>query len=119
MAELWKPQPIEVYKDWLSAILAEASDNLNDWESMFIGSIESKLLENRQLTEAQANRLEQIYVAKTKWLGNDMKTKPRNKCKNNPKNFCYWKDWCAKNNRCMIDKLKKQTRYLKEKWVTS
>lgn len=36
------------------------------------------------------------------------------KCKNNPKNRCYWKDWCAKNDRCMIDKLKKQERYQKQ-----
>lgn len=38
-----------------------------------------------------------------------------NYCLYNPKNLCYWKDWCAKNDKCMINKLKKQKRYKKVK----
>lgn len=65
MSEIWKPQPIEVYKGWLDAILIEASDKLNDWESMFIGSLETKLMNGQQLTKAQAEKLEQLYVKHT------------------------------------------------------
>lgn len=61
MSEVWKPQSIDVYKSWVNTVTSEASDKLNDWEMQFIGTIESKLLENRQLTQGQAEKLEQIY----------------------------------------------------------
>ncbi len=64
MAQMLKPQPIEVYKDWLKAILDEASDQLTDWESNFISNIENRLTVG-PLTEGQANKLESIYVKYT------------------------------------------------------
>lgn len=66
MAEIWKPQPIEVYKDWVKSITEEASDKLTGWETEFIENIEARLSNNWNLTENQANKLEQIYASKTK-----------------------------------------------------
>lgn len=66
MAEIWKPKPIEVYQNWIESIIEEASDNLNDWENTFIESLTERLGRNRNLTELQAEKLESIYVAKTK-----------------------------------------------------
>lgn len=65
MAEIWHPQTIEIYKSWIDAIESEASDKLNDWEQKFIGSIQTRLLKGNNLTEFQAEKLEQIYVAHT------------------------------------------------------
>lgn len=65
MAEMWKPQPIEVYLHWINTILTEASDKLNDWETTFIASIQMKLDGRRNLTQAQAEKLETIYAEKT------------------------------------------------------
>lgn len=65
MGTVWKPQPIDVYKSWIDAIKNEASDKLNDWEISFVESIESKLDNNWNLSEAQANKLESIYTKYT------------------------------------------------------
>jgi hypothetical protein len=65
MAELWRQQPIEVYQGWLEAIESEASDKLNDWETQFIGSMQTKLLKGHNLTEFQAKKLEEVYVKYT------------------------------------------------------
>lgn len=66
MVEMWRPLTIEIYKDWIEAILDEASDELNDWESTFIESIYTRLHNGNNLTQPQAEKLESIYVAKTK-----------------------------------------------------
>lgn len=67
MAEMWKPQPTEVYKSWVDAIISEASDELSTWESEFVNSIDGQLMHNeRNLSEKQANILERIYAEKTK-----------------------------------------------------
>lgn len=65
MAKIWEPQSIDVYKSWVMAITDEASDKLNDWEMQFIGSLESKLLQYQNLTQNQAEKLEQIYTKYT------------------------------------------------------
>ena len=65
MAEIWKPQPREVYQHWIDTILAEASDKLNDWESSFIENIQTSLSLYGRLTEKQADKLERIYAEKT------------------------------------------------------
>jgi hypothetical protein len=66
MAEVWKPQSIEIYVSWVEAIESEASDKLNDWEQMFIGSIQTRLLNGVNLSQPQAEKLEQIYTKHTK-----------------------------------------------------
>lgn len=66
MAELWKPQPIEVYKDWHMAIEMEAADELSEWEMNFINDIGMKLDNGWPLTKRQAEVLERIYAEKTK-----------------------------------------------------
>jgi len=65
MAVMWRPQDISVYQNWVKAILDEASDSLNDWESDFIDSIQNRLDQNRNLTQSQAEKLESIYATKT------------------------------------------------------
>lgn len=65
MSKMWKPQPIEVYKDWLLDILVEASDNLNDWESSFIANLQMRVDCGLNLSQSQAEKLEQIYVKYT------------------------------------------------------
>ncbi len=66
MAELWKPQSIEVYKSWCETIAEEASDNLTNWENEFVTSILERLHSGRNLTEPQATKLEQLYSKHTK-----------------------------------------------------
>lgn len=63
---MWKPQSIDVYRDWLTALAEEASDNLSDWETTFLDSIGLRLLDGKDLTQRQAEILERIYTEKTK-----------------------------------------------------
>lgn len=65
MAEIWRPQEIDIYKYWIDMIKSEASDKLNSWEIDFINSLDSRLERNINLTENQANKLESIYVKYT------------------------------------------------------
>lgn len=66
MSKVWEPQHIDVYRDWVKAILEEASNELTDWENSFIASIEERLNKyNRNLSQAQAEALERIYTNKT------------------------------------------------------
>lgn len=65
MAKLWQPQDRKVYGEWVSAILAEASDRLSDWENSFMSSIDDLLTRGRDLTQAQAEKLESIYTKYT------------------------------------------------------
>ena len=62
----WKPQSIEIYKEWVEVLLTEAQDELTLWELQFVANIESRLINGEILTEAQADKLESIYAAKTK-----------------------------------------------------
>ena len=65
MAEIWKPQSIEVYKSWTDALEYEALDKLNDWELSFISSITMRLDKGIDLTQSQAEILEKIYTKHT------------------------------------------------------
>jgi hypothetical protein len=65
MTKIWQAQPIDVYKTWLVAITEEASDKLNNWELNFLDSIANRLMASRNLTEFQAQKLEEIYVKYT------------------------------------------------------
>ena len=65
MAKIWEPQSIQVYEDWVRAIMEEASDNLSDWENTFVVSISNQLEMCRQLSQKQAEILERIYAEKT------------------------------------------------------
>jgi len=65
MPPIWQPQSREVYQHWIDTILEEASDELNDWESSFIANIQTTLSIYGKLTEAQAEKLENIYAEKT------------------------------------------------------
>lgn len=66
MSRIWQPQSIDIYKAWVDAIINEASDELNDWETNFVNDMQERLDSGRNLTEGQANKLEQIYANKTK-----------------------------------------------------
>jgi thiaminase len=66
MADIWKPQSIEVYQSWIDAISEESSEKLTSWETDFIDSIQARLISGRTLTERQAEVLERIYAEKTK-----------------------------------------------------
>lgn len=66
MAEIWKPQSISIYNDWIQAIIDESSDILNNWETSFIESLTVRLDNENNLTELQAQKLELIYCEKTK-----------------------------------------------------
>lgn len=66
MSKIYKPQSKEVIQSWIDAILEEASDKINDWEANFIDSIQTSLNRYGKLTEAQENKLENIYAEKTK-----------------------------------------------------
>lgn len=62
----WKPLTQETYQSWIDAIIAEASDELSDWESEFVESVNTYLARKGILTEKQAKILERIYAEKTK-----------------------------------------------------
>lgn len=62
----WKPLTQETYQSWIDAIIAEASDELSDWESEFVESVNTYLARKGTLTEKQAKILERIYAEKTK-----------------------------------------------------
>ena len=65
MAEMWHPQTIEVYRSWVDAVIDEATDRLSDWELNFINDIDDRLSGLRQLTQKQAEVLENIYAKYT------------------------------------------------------
>jgi len=64
MPLVWKPRDREILQHWIDVILDEASDELNDWESSFMDSIQIHL-SNGSLTKDQEDKLEQIYVRYT------------------------------------------------------
>lgn len=65
MSPVWKPKNIQVYIDLVNTITEEAEGNLNNWERNFIVSIGDRLMKGTNLTELQAEKLEQIYATKT------------------------------------------------------
>jgi len=66
MPRVWIPQGKDVYRKWVEDIIMESEEKLNEWERTFIASIETRLDNNWQLTETQAQKLEDIYVKYTK-----------------------------------------------------
>lgn len=64
MSLTWKSRDPKLLKHWIDVIIDEASDELYDWEWSFMDSIEI-YLDKRTLTEAQEDKLEQIYVKHT------------------------------------------------------
>lgn len=66
MSEIWKPQNKLVYENWIAILIAEAQDEMSDWEIKFIESIGLRLLSGKNLTEGQASKLESIYCEKTR-----------------------------------------------------
>lgn len=64
MAEIWKPHPPKVYRDWTDKIMREF-DKLNGWEQNFIWAINYQLNKKQSLSQAQAEKLENIYVERT------------------------------------------------------
>ena len=65
MAKIWQPQPREVLLSWIEAIINEASDQLNDWETKFIEDMHVRILGGGSLTQPQEEKLESIYADKT------------------------------------------------------
>jgi hypothetical protein len=65
MANVWKPQTIDVYKLWIEMITEQASDKLSVWEINFLESLSNWLDDGKNLTVRQAEILEKIYTEKT------------------------------------------------------
>ncbi len=65
MPPIWTPQSREVYRHWIESITTEASDKLTSWETSFVNDMERILDFRVNLTEAQATKLEDIYVKYT------------------------------------------------------
>ena len=63
---MWRPLERNTYQSWIDSILNEASDELSNWESGFIASIQMRLDHGAILNENQAAKLEQIYTKLTK-----------------------------------------------------
>jgi hypothetical protein len=64
MPPIWQPQPQSTYRYWVETILMESSDKLSDWERNFIDNIDTRL-NFGNLSEAQANKLEELYTKYT------------------------------------------------------
>jgi hypothetical protein len=62
---MWQPQSFEVLQSWVDAILEEASDNLNDWETKFIEDMRVRVQNRWALSQTQEEKLESIYAEKT------------------------------------------------------
>lgn len=65
MGELWRPKEKTIYLEWIKAITDEASDKLTSWETDFVASVEGRLMNGRNLTQAQEEILDRIYTEKT------------------------------------------------------
>jgi len=65
MPPIWKPQLNEVLQQWVNAIITEALDDLNEWETNFINDMKIRIDNRWELTRTQQDRLEQIYADKT------------------------------------------------------
>lgn len=62
---MWKPKDNATLKEWVEAVIDEASDDLNDWETNFIEDMRIKIEAGMTLTQAQEEKLEKIYANKT------------------------------------------------------
>lgn len=68
MSEIWKPQSHNIYKDWITMIVADsqaACKELTDWEQKFLDSMWIRLTLEQEVSQLQADKLEQIYVKYT------------------------------------------------------
>jgi hypothetical protein len=63
---MWKPYDKETYEMWLDAIVNEASNELNDWETKFINDMRTQLAYNSNFTHNQSDQIEKIYTKYTK-----------------------------------------------------
>jgi hypothetical protein len=63
---MWHPYDAQTYELWLDAIVDEASDQLNDWESKFINDMQNQLRFNSNFTRNQSDMIEKIYTKYTK-----------------------------------------------------
>lgn len=69
MSQVWKPQSNLVYEDWIDRIIADSEASckeLNDWELKFIHSIQMRLKMKQFISQAIADKLEEIYIKYTK-----------------------------------------------------
>lgn len=66
MGKVWKPADIDTLRHWVTTIIDEASDELDDWENQFITDIQIRIANNWKLTETQEKKLEEIYANRTK-----------------------------------------------------
>lgn len=75
MPSIWKPQSQLVYLDWirqlktyqatLNSFARQNGEGLTDWERKFIDDLYATLFRRKDLTYAQAQKLEQIYTKYT------------------------------------------------------
>lgn len=68
MSEIWKPQFNNVYKDWITMIITDSQSSckeLTDWEQKFLDSMWIRLTLDQEVSQLQADKLEQIYVKYT------------------------------------------------------
>jgi hypothetical protein len=65
MPRIWQQQSWEVLQSWIDAIIEEASDELNDWETKFIEDMAIRVANKWSLTQRQEEILERIYADKT------------------------------------------------------
>lgn len=66
MSKIWQPQDRDVINHWINTIVDEASDDLSAWELKFISDMQIRLQNGWSWTQAQEEKLEQIYADKTK-----------------------------------------------------
>lgn len=59
----WKCPPKKYLEQWLKSSLD--SHTLNEWELMFLKSVQVKLKYSEELSQNQAEKLEQIYAGRT------------------------------------------------------
>lgn len=64
-APVKKRQPIEVLRYWIERCL-EDETKLTNWELAFLYGMDTKLTEWGRISEAQEEKLEQVYAEKTK-----------------------------------------------------
>lgn len=64
MAELKKRQPVEILNHWLH-MLATEGRRMTQWEKDRVEDWQAQLDEGHGLTEAQEDKLEQIYAERT------------------------------------------------------
>lgn len=66
MPRIWRSVGYDTLRHWIDAINEEASDQLSDWEMRFMTDINIRVSNRIPLTQAQEEKLEQIYATHTK-----------------------------------------------------